>query len=119
MAQYNAQMSNPLLENAIDLIQVAIEDYKVGTNQRMKSSIRSVYAGTLLLCKHVLFKKGLIGSTFTLQNYISEHRISIEGLGRKNFDQLSNYFKKLERAMKDDKNFKIGKGFNYKDLKLF
>jgi hypothetical protein len=45
---------SPLLQNALDSIQVGIEDYRQGTPPRLASAVRNFYAGVLLLAKEVL-----------------------------------------------------------------
>ena len=43
-----------LLKNAVESIQVGIEDYDAGTPARLRSCVRSIHAGTLLLFKERL-----------------------------------------------------------------
>lgn len=43
-----------ILKNAIQAIQTGIEDYDIGTEARLKSAIRNVHAGALLLFKEKL-----------------------------------------------------------------
>ena len=43
-----------LLNNAVESIQVGIEDYNVGTPARLRSCVRSIHAGILLLFKERL-----------------------------------------------------------------
>ena len=43
-----------VFDNAIQAIQVGVEDFEQGTESRLKSAVRNVYAGVLLLFKHKL-----------------------------------------------------------------
>jgi ribosomal protein L37AE/L43A len=43
-----------LLTNAIESIQVGVEDYQVGTRPRLLSAVRNIHAGILLLFKNAL-----------------------------------------------------------------
>lgn len=51
-----------LLNNAVESIQVAIEDYDVGTPARLRSCVRSIHAGILLLFKERLRQLSPAGS---------------------------------------------------------
>ncbi|MBY5318188.1 hypothetical protein [Rhizobium leguminosarum] len=46
-----------LLANAIDSIEVGMEDFREGSERRLVSSVRNVYAGLLLLGKAVLWQE--------------------------------------------------------------
>jgi DNA-directed RNA polymerase subunit M/transcription elongation factor TFIIS len=46
-----------ILANAIASIEVGIEDFRDGSDRRLVSSVRNVYAGLLLLAKAVLWQK--------------------------------------------------------------
>ncbi len=46
-----------LLDNAIQSIEVGIEDFHEGSERRLVSSVRNVYAGLLLLAKTVLWQE--------------------------------------------------------------
>ena len=48
---------NSLFDNAIQSIQIGIEDYKHNDPKRALSAVRNFYAGTLLLAKEVLVRK--------------------------------------------------------------
>jgi hypothetical protein len=52
---YNNQM-NTLFRNAIDSIQLGVEDYQANDAKRALSAVRNFYAGTLLLAKEVLVR---------------------------------------------------------------
>jgi len=43
-----------LLTNAVESIQVGVEDYRTGTRPRLLSAMRNIHAGILLLYKEVL-----------------------------------------------------------------
>jgi hypothetical protein len=45
---------NSLLDNAIESIQIGIEDYHSSDPRRVQSAVRNTYAGVLLLCKELL-----------------------------------------------------------------
>ena len=47
---------NTLYQNAIDSIQLGIEDYQANDPKRALSAVRNFYAGTLLLAKEVLVR---------------------------------------------------------------
>lgn len=51
-----------LLTNAVESIQVGVEDYLVGTRPRLLSAIRNVHAGILLLYKEALLRRSPPGS---------------------------------------------------------
>jgi len=51
-----------LLTNAIESIQVGVEDYQVGSRPRLISAVRNVYAGILLLYKEALLRHSPEGS---------------------------------------------------------
>lgn len=62
---------NTLFDNAIQSIQLGIEDYEHNDPKRALSAVRNFYAGTLLLAKEVLVRaapkasvKAIIGSKF-------------------------------------------------------
>jgi hypothetical protein len=48
---------NSLFDNAIQSIQIGIEDYEHNDPKRALSAVRNFYAGTLLLAKEVLVRK--------------------------------------------------------------
>ncbi|PYU23337.1 MAG: hypothetical protein DMG30_11925 [Acidobacteria bacterium] len=43
-----------VLTNAIESIQVGVEDYQLGTRPRLLSAVRNIHAGILLLFKEAL-----------------------------------------------------------------
>lgn len=52
----------PLLKNALQCIQVGIEDYESGKAERSGSSVRNIHAGLLLLLKERLRRLSPSGS---------------------------------------------------------
>ena len=46
--------SMDLLTNAVESIQVGVEDYRTGTRPRLLSAVRNIHAGILLLYKEAL-----------------------------------------------------------------
>lgn len=55
-----------LLKNAIEAIQVGVEDYKIGRRPRLLASVRNVYAGLLLMYKEALRRLSPQGSNEVL-----------------------------------------------------
>ena len=55
-----------LLTNAIEAIQVGVEDYEDGSRPRLLASVRNVYAGLLLFYKEALRRKSPPGSNEVL-----------------------------------------------------
>jgi hypothetical protein len=51
-----------LLTNAVQAIQVGVEDYNTGAPARLLSAVRNIYAGILLLYKEVLRRESPPGS---------------------------------------------------------
>jgi hypothetical protein len=48
-----------LLRNAIDSIEIGVEDFQSNDERRALSAVRNVYAGVLLLCKAVLWRHSM------------------------------------------------------------
>jgi hypothetical protein len=48
---------NTLFDNAVQSIQLGIEDYQANDPRRALSSVRNFYAGVLLLAKEVLVRQ--------------------------------------------------------------
>jgi ribosomal protein L37AE/L43A len=48
------EQDHPIYKNALDAIQVGVEDFKDGSPRRLGSAVRSLAAGLLLLCKEKL-----------------------------------------------------------------
>jgi hypothetical protein len=55
-----------LLDNAIESIQVGVEDYRTGTRPRLLSAVRNIHAGILLLYKEALRRQSPKGSNCVL-----------------------------------------------------
>lgn len=55
-----------LLKNAIEAIQVGVEDYNTGSRPRLLASVRNVYAGLLLMYKEALRRRSPQGSNEVL-----------------------------------------------------
>jgi ribosomal protein L37E len=55
-----------LLDNAIESIQVGVEDYQSGTRPRLLSAVRNIHAGILLLYKEALRRMSPAGSNDAL-----------------------------------------------------
>ena len=55
-----------LLKNAIEAIQVGVEDYDIGSRPRLHASVRNVYAGLLLMFKEALRLRSPQGSNEVL-----------------------------------------------------
>jgi ribosomal protein L37E len=55
-----------LLDNAIESVQVGVEDYRSGTRPRLLSAVRNIHAGILLLYKEALRRQSPAGSNDAL-----------------------------------------------------
>lgn len=55
-----------LLDNAIESIQVGVEDYRSGARPRLLSAVRNIHAGILLIYKEALRRKSPAGSNDVL-----------------------------------------------------
>ena len=94
---------NPLLNNAIDSIQIGLEDYKSSDPRRVISATRNLYAGVLLLCKEVLRRLSPSGSNDVLIRTTKKAvrkkngTIHFVGAGRKtiNRQEIEKLFKEL------------------------
>lgn len=81
-----------LLTNAIEAIQVGVEDYKHGSRPRLLAAVRNIYAGLLLLYKEALRRKSPPGS----QEVLIKGRVELQrdssgrvvpvGIGNKTVD---------------------------------
>ena len=92
-----------LLTNAIEAIQVGIEDYNVGSRPRLLAAVRNVYAGLLLVYKEALRRRSppesdevLIKARVRLQEDPSGKVVAV-GSGRKtvNVHQIRERFEAL------------------------
>jgi hypothetical protein len=74
MFDYKEEMDKPLFRHAIESIQIGIEDYKIGTAPRLNSAIRSIYSGTLLLCKHVITRQSFKEQREHVYSYLNKQK---------------------------------------------
>lgn len=92
-----------LLTNAVESIQVGVEDYRLGTRARLLSSVRNIHAGILLLYKEALVRRSPDNSNEVLIKAKMEPQtrpdgtIVFVGAGKKTVDiqQLKERFKSL------------------------
>lgn len=92
-----------LLTNAVEAIQVGVEDYVDGTRPRLLSAVRNLHAGVLLLFKESLRRRSPPGSDDVLVKARIEPRTDSQGrvifvpVGQKTVDrqQIKNRFKSL------------------------
>src|SRR3954467_2940312 len=92
-----------LLDNAIESIQVGVEDYRSGTRPRLLSAVRNIHAGILLLYKEALRRESPADSNDVLlmaKNLPSRDsigKVTIVGVGRKTVDtqQIKERFQGL------------------------
>jgi hypothetical protein len=98
-----------LLTNAIESIQVGVEDYQVGTRPRLLSAVRNIHAGILLLFKNALREVSPPGSNDSLMMQVIEpsrtgtiNKVSFIGVGTRTATarQIKNRFNAL--GMKAD-----------------
>ena len=95
---------NRLLKNAIDSIQIGLEDYKSSDKRRVISATRNLYAGVLLLCKEVLRRLSPSGSNdvliWTKKKVVRKEDGTIEfvGIGKNTIDrqEIETTFKQLQ-----------------------
>lgn len=92
-----------ILDNAVDAIQTGVEDYAQGSQSRMKSAVRNVHAGVLLLFKSKLQQLSPTDSDEVLlkQRVLPSHgstgSIRFSGKGKKTVDvqTIKERFKSL------------------------
>jgi hypothetical protein len=92
-----------LLDNAIESIQVGVEDYQSGTRPRLLSAVRNIHAGILLLYKEALRRMSPAGSNEALMmarivpSRDSTGRVVFIGEGKKTADthQIKDRFETL------------------------
>ncbi|QGQ23697.1 hypothetical protein F1728_13850 [Gimesia benthica] len=91
-----------ILHNAIQAMECGIEDYGVGTDSRLKSAIRNVHAGVLLLFKEKLSRLSPEGTDDVLLKQhvrpaFDGNKIIWKGRGKKtvDFQSIKNRFKDL------------------------
>jgi hypothetical protein len=98
-----------LLKNAIESIQIGIEDYTSKDQKRILSAVRNIYAGILLLYKEKLLRLSPNGSDILIKQkikpYIKDGNLSFEGSGRKtaNVQRIKELFKDLKINVDWDK----------------
>lgn len=93
-----------LLTNAIESIQVGIEDYEIASRPRLLSAVRNIYAGILLLYKEALLRRSPTGSNEVLIKVTMEPRtdasgtLTFVGKGERTVDvpQIQARFKSLD-----------------------
>jgi len=84
---------NSLLDNAIESIQIGIEDYHSSDPRRVQSAVRNTYAGVLLLCKELLRRlsppglNGLLVYRRWKPTRTKSGRIEFEGVGKQTVDR--------------------------------
>lgn len=95
---------NPLLKNALDSIQLGLEDFASEDERRIISAARNLYAGVLLLCKEILRRLSPPGSNDILIRVKkravknSDGTVKVIGDGQKTIDHLGieDAFKQLQ-----------------------
>ncbi|MBY0488945.1 MAG: hypothetical protein K2R93_03800 [Gemmatimonadaceae bacterium] len=81
-----------LLSNAVDAIQVGVEDYHTGTRPRLLAAVRSIHAGILLLLKQAILTKvpGPAGETLiraSIEPQLDESgQVVYRGKGKRTID---------------------------------
>ena len=81
-----------LLTNAVESIQVGIEDWQVGSRARLLSAVRNIHAGILLLFKEALLRASPTGSdealikSRLLPKTVAGSGVQFIGVGRKTVD---------------------------------
>lgn len=106
-------LKNPLLKNAVESIQIGLEDYQdIDKDPRRElSSIRNIYAGILLLYKYKLQQLSPDGSNEVLlkskivpQQNAKTGLISLKGSGKRtvNVHEIIERFKKLNISINKD-----------------
>jgi ribosomal protein L37E len=92
-----------LLTNAVESIQVGVEDYQSGTRPRLLSAVRNIHSGILLLYKEALRRESPVDSNDVLlmaknlPSRDSNGNVVIVGVGRKTVDtqQIKERFQGL------------------------
>ena len=93
-----------LLRNAVESIQVGVEDYEVATHPRLLSAVRNIHAGVVLLYKEALRRRSLEGSNDVLvmadliPRETDSGEIQFIGVGKKtvNVQQIKKRFASLK-----------------------
>ena len=92
-----------LLTNAVESIQVGVEDYQIGTRPRLISGVRNIHAGILLLYKEALRRESpddsddVLLKAKNLPSRDSTGKVVIVGVGKKTVDvqQIKERFEGL------------------------
>jgi hypothetical protein len=92
-----------LLDNAVESIQVGVEDYATGTRPRLLSAVRNIHAGILLLYKEALRRDSpddsdeVLLKARNLPSRDSTGKLVIVGVGKKTVDvqQIKERFEGL------------------------
>lgn len=113
-------MQNSIRQNAVESIQVGVEDFKNGSHSRIISSIRNIYAGLLLLYKSKLSELSPPDSDEVLIKDKIQPKINDDGKlnwigkGSKTVDvqQIIDRFKNLNISIDDKTLLKIQKKRN-------
>ena len=92
-----------LLTNAVESVQVGVDDYRAGTRARLLSAVRNIHAGVLLLYKEALLRRSPPGSNEALIKAKIEPRpgpggaVTFVGVGKKTVDvhQIRERFESL------------------------
>ncbi|NJO07956.1 MAG: hypothetical protein HC876_21905 [Chloroflexaceae bacterium] len=93
----------PLLQNAITSIQMGVEDFQTGRDERMLSATRNLYSGILLLFKEKLRDMSPPDSDEILLRVkfepiiAADGSVKIQGVGKRtiDYDEIKDRFKKL------------------------
>jgi hypothetical protein len=70
---------NTLFDNAIQSIQLGIEDYQANDPRRALSAVRNFYSGVLLLAKEVLVRLQTLSQKMCWERDISRFRMAKVG----------------------------------------
>jgi len=90
-----------ILQNAVDSIQIGVEDFETGEAKRLPSSVRNFFAGVLLLFKHKLVQLSLNSDEALIKQsvlpVIVDGRVTWKGKGKKtvDFHQIKERFESL------------------------
>jgi hypothetical protein len=94
---------DPLLQNAITSIQMGVEDFQTGRDERMLSAARNLYSGILLLFKEKLRELSPPDSDEILlrvkfePTLAADGSVKIQGVGKRtiDYDEIKDRFKQL------------------------
>jgi hypothetical protein len=93
-----------ILSNAVEAIQIGLEDFKHDDSRRAHSALRNIFAGILLLFKEKLSRMSPVGSDEVLikqtimPTFNEQHEIIFQGKGKKTVDvqQIKDRFKEFD-----------------------